>query len=200
MQLFGIRFGEGTSKVGEALTFSLPSRETCPGASTWCLRYCYAQRYERLRPNCRGSYAANLRLAQDPEGFADRMIGVLPRITPFFRLHVSGDFFSAAYAAAWVRICESFPNTRFWSYTRSWAAKELLGPLEQLRDLPNVQLLASCDPTMPLPPEGWRVAFVSTDSRSTGPLCGHQAGTQENCLVCGYCLKRHHGHVIFGVR
>lgn len=84
------------------------------------------------------------------------MIGILPRIMPSFRIHVSGDFHRIDYIRAWIRICRSFPQTRFWGYTRSWAVPELAGNLAELRDIPNVQLFASTDPDMPLPPRGWQ--------------------------------------------
>ena len=199
MRLFGISLGEGNMKVGEVFTFSLPSKTTCPGATAWCLTHCYAWRYEQIRPACQKAYQSNLALATDTERFQRTMIGVLPRIMPSFRLHVSGDFFNADYCSAWFEICKAFPQTRFWGYTRSWAAAELREALKRLRDLPNMQLFASVDPTMPLPPEGWRVAFVLTDPRARGMLCNSQAGEENSCLACGYCFERDKGNVIFKV-
>jgi len=143
--------------------------------------------------------ANNLALARDIPRFTHTMIGILPRIMPNFRLHVSGDFFNADYCSAWFEICKAFPQTRFWGYTRSWANPEMREALERLRDLPNMQLLASTDPTMPLPPDGWRVAFVLTDPRARGMLCNFQGGEEDSCLACGYCFERDKGNVIFKV-
>ena len=199
MNLLGVSFGEGNMKVGDVFSFSLPSRVTCLGASPWCLKHCYAYRYERLRPSCRRAYRRNLALTRDPEKFVKTMIGVIPRILPCFRIHISGDFYSHFYIEAWERICSEFPQTKFWAYTRSWAVPELLEPLEQLRALPNVALFVSTDPTMPLPPEGWRVAFIESDPRADGMLCTNQNGTQDSCLECGYCFRRDEGNVIFKV-
>lgn len=199
MRLFGVLLGEGNSKVGEVLNFSVPSVVTCPGASPWCLKYCYARRYEKLRPACRVAYRRNWELAQDIELFTETMLGVIPRIAPCFRIHVSGDFAEKEYIEAWYRVCQGYPKTRFWSYSRSWAHSGLLAPLERLRSLPNVQLLASTDPTMPLPPAGWRVAFVDTDSRAGGMLCQEQMGGEDSCLACGYCFKQDEGDVVFRV-
>jgi hypothetical protein len=199
MKWFGVSFGEGNIKVGNVLTFSLPSITTCPGASSWCLQRCYAAKYEALRPSCRKAYESNLALARDPQRFTQTMIGVLPRILPCFRIHVSGDFLNPEYVLAWVRICQAFPQTFFWSYTRSWNARDLIEPLERLRGLPNVQLLASTDATMPLPPRNWRRAYVDSDPRALGVLCLKQAEEQESCLVCGYCFRRRWGDVVFKV-
>jgi hypothetical protein len=100
LKLLGVSLGEGNTKVGDVFTFSLPSKTTCPGASPWCLSHCYAHRYEVRRPGCRKAYQANLNLASAPQVFARRMIGILPRILPCFRIHVSGDFNSAQYIDA----------------------------------------------------------------------------------------------------
>ena len=191
MRLFGVSLGEGNAKVGEVFTFSLPSHATCPGASPWCLKHCYAYRYERLRPSCLRAYQRNLVLAQRTNEFVRVMTGVVPRILLCMRIHVSGDFHSAEYVDGWCRI--------FWSYTRSWIVSELSRPLERLRALPNVVLFASTDPTMPLPPEGWRVAFVDTDPRARGILCSKQTEEEDSCLACGYCFRRDSGDVIFRV-
>jgi hypothetical protein len=199
MRLFGVSLGEGNMKVGEVFNFSLPSITTCPGASKWCLKHCYAYRYERLRPACRRAYARNLALTKDIKRFARTMIGIVPRILPCFRIHVSGDFFSRSYLEGWREICSAFPQSQFWAYTRSWTAVGLLAPLEQLKALSNVQLFASTDPTMPLPPEGWRVAFVDTDPRARGILCSKQTEEEDSCLACGYCFRQDTGDVIFRV-
>ena len=200
MKLLGISLGEGNTKVGEnVMTFSLPSKTTCPGASTWCLKHCYAGRYERNRPCCRTAYEANLALTNDPQKFAETFIGVLPRIFTCFRIHVGGDFYSPDYCDAWVQICRAFPQTLFWVYTRSWNVPELLEPLERLRSLPNIQVFASIDPDMPLPPREWRRAFVSADERAVGISCNSQMGVHGSCYVCGICFRRRHGDVVFKV-
>lgn len=197
MRWFGISFSEGNRKTGDVLSFSLPSKETCPGKSVWCEGKCYSYRYERIRPTCRAAYSDNLVMARNPEQFAETMIGVLPRILRCFRIHVGGDFWSVEYVEAWKKICASFPQTRFWAYTRSWRDPELKAALESLRDLPNTQIFASVDPSMTPPPKGWRTAFLDMDPRATGKRCAHQTGLKESCLHCGYCFEEKAGHVIF---
>jgi hypothetical protein len=114
------------------------------------------------------------------------------------RIHVSGDFWSTEYIDAWTQICAAFPQTQFWAYTRSWAVAALLNALERLRALGNAHLFASTDPTMPLPPKGWRVAFIEGDGRAQGILCPQQTGQAKSCLTCGFCWRRGtDGDVIF---
>jgi len=199
MRLFGVSLGEGTTKVGDVLTFSLPSKITCPGASVWCLKRCYGWRYEKRRPVCLKAYHENLALTSNPQEFERIMSGVLPRITPCFRIHVSGDFHTIAYIENWIAICRAFPQTLFWSYTRSWAVPEFRDALEKLRSLPNVQLFASVDETMPLPPSNWRKAYVYSDPRAQGIACATQMRDHGSCLECGFCFRVKTGDVIFRV-
>ena len=92
MHLFGMTLGTGNSKLGPVLNWSLPSLTTCPGASAWCRKYCYADRYERRRPRCRSAYENNLAETKDSGRFVHLMTNLLPRILPCFRIHVSGDY------------------------------------------------------------------------------------------------------------
>ncbi len=190
---------EGNSKVGKVRTFSLPSFATCPGASAWCLRHCYASRIERIRPNCRKAYARNLALSLDPANFVRSMQKALPEDTHLVRIHVGGDFYCPEYVQAWEEICHARPLTRFWGYTRSWTIQSMLPLLERLRSLGNVQLFASCDPGMTLPPDGWRKAFIIRDERAEGVHCPHQQGRADSCLTCRYCFQDNLGDVIFTV-
>ncbi len=189
----------GNTKVGRVWTFSLPSFVTCPGASVWCRKHCYAWRFERLRPNCRQAYVRNLALSLKPDRFVAHVLESLPEDAPLVRIHVGGDYYAPEYCKAWAWICQARPNTHFWSYTRSWNIRLLQTPLEHLRQQANLQLFASTDPDMPDPPENWRAAFIEVDPRATGVPCRHQQGEVGSCLECGYCFNKHVGNVVFKV-
>jgi len=191
--------GHGNRKVGLAWTFSLPSRTTCPGASPWCLEHCYATRIERLRPTCRRAYLENLILSADPEGFVHRMLEALPSDAEVLRIHVGGDFHSTPYIESWIKVCTARPSTQFWAYTRSWTLPDLLPALELLHSLPNVALFASVDASMPLPPEGWRRAYVADDPRAQGLACPQQQDRVESCMACRHCFPKGRGDVVFQV-
>lgn len=199
MTLIQPRIGAGNIKLGPIPNFSLPSGITCPGASEWCRKHCYAARFERIRPNCGRAYSQNLLLSWDPPRFVREMLDWLHPRQRYLRIHVSGDFHSVAYIEAWVRIARRRRRTQFWAYTRSWTDPELRVALESLRALPNVHLFASLDPGMPDPPQGWRVAYLDIDSRATGVACLHQTGKARSCFECGYCFRPGSGHVIFSV-
>jgi len=190
---------EGNTKVGRVWTFSLPSIVTCPGATAWCRKHCYAYRIERLRPNCRQAYMRNLIVSLEPERFVEEVLSGLPEDASLVRVHVGGDYYCGEYCKAWRRICRARPNTSFWGYTRSWAIPMLRPALEQLRFLGNMQLIASVDPDMPPPPKDWRAAFIDIDPRATGMPCRHQQGEVDSCLECGYCFNHDSGNVVFKV-
>jgi len=198
-QAFATPLSLGNKKVGRVWTFSLPSLLTCPGASAWCRGHCYARRMEQFRPNCRLAYLRNLHITEDPVAFVRGTLESLPNGAQFVRIHVGGDFHTSHYSKAWVQICEARPDVSFWGYTRSWTVPDLVDALEELRRLPNVSLFGSTDTTMPLPPNGWRVAFIDIDSRASGMPCRHQQGEVDSCLECGYCFRENAGNVVFKV-
>lgn len=191
--------GRGNTKVGNIPTFSLPSRLTCPGASAWCIEHCYARRFERLRPFCRAGYSRNLVLTWDAERFVSTILEAIPPDLPCFRIHVCGDLYDSEYCQAWREICLKRPLVRFCAYTRSWALPELRPALEELKQAQNLALFASTDPTMLLPPEGWRVAFIEGDPRASGLECREQNGHSDSCLECQYCFTAGAGNVVFRI-
>jgi len=191
--------GKGNIKVGPILTFSLPSRFTCPGASRWCAKHCYAARFERIWPNCRLAYSRNLLLTWNIPRFVRLMLRNIPKNLPVLRIHVSGDFHDPSYIYGWIKIARARPRTQFWAYTRSWTMPTLLPALEQLRALPNCHIFASVDPDMPDPPAGWRVAYLDIDPRAQGVPCLHQHGKAKSCFECRYCFRPGKGNVVFKV-
>ena len=191
--------GKANSKVGPIPTFSLPSRLTCPGASTWCIEHCYARRFELLRPFCRAGYSRNLVLTWDTERFISTMLEAIPPDLPCFRIHVCGDLYGSEYIKSWLSICFQRPAINFCAFTRAWIVPELRPALEELRQLPNIQLIASTDYTMPMPPDDWRVAFIEDDARATGIECREQNGYSDSCLSCRYCFMPGAGNVVFRV-
>jgi hypothetical protein len=182
------RWGKGNTKLGMdgVYTFSrLPGRigGTCPGATPECQDICYAMRVIKTPPVW-DMWAKNSAFGRELENANDP----LPPDAKIVRIHVSGDFDSANYVDEWYYLAKARPDVRFFGYTRSWRVPKLLGALEQLRALPNVQLFASMDKSMDeLPPLGWRRAWLEDDPRATkrairepGP-----AGQNEGVYVAG---------------
>lgn len=109
--------------------FSIPAVATCPGAAA-CKAFCFALSEQRRYPSA-AAYRERALAATKAESFVKDMVtevtdlaarqrkrGV-PRIA--IRIHASGDFYSAAYAAKWIAIARACPEVSFYAYTKSHA-------------------------------------------------------------------------------
>lgn len=200
--------GQSGSVHATVFTWSLPAVVTCPGLSRWCERHCYnADRRTSVFPV--ESWARNWWwVLNDPDTLRGRICAQLTASQPHVgvRLHSSGDFFAPQYIAFWDNIARTFPDVRFWTYTRSWAVPDLLPCLEDLRLRPNVSLFASWDASMPAPPAGWPQSLVldsleqvkKYEVRSTAAfVCPEQIGKASCCADCGFCSHRKAQDILF---
>ena len=203
----------GNTKTGiqgrhfqKIFVWNLPAVKTCPGASHWCLSVCYnADSRKEIFPV--EMWNQNRIIAKNrPQEFIDRIVSQLsdaPKPNAV-RIHSSGDFFSVDYIMAWIKIVGLAKETTFWAYTRSWSIEILLEPLEELKKLPNVQLFASWDSSMPNPPLFWRISKVfraqedAFNTKKKGDIvCPEQFENGPNCVSCGFCMKKDLGDVLF---
>jgi hypothetical protein len=187
----------GNRKLGpNVYHFDLPAGPdaSCPGASIYCASICYARHGHYLFSSVKAKYAANLNLWRtDPnrlQATLDAELRALPSGT-VVRLHTSGDFLSAGYVAMWTRLATIHARLVFYAYTRSWIVPTILASLERLRQLPNVTLWASTDPTMMAAPEDWPTTrIVPTFEDAPGIAhCPEQTGKRANCADCGLCFS-----------
>jgi len=135
-----LTFGKGNAKLSKDIhTFSLPAGFTCPGAHL-CAAFahpetgkirdgkdakfrCFAASQESLYPNVRTARWHNWNLLKpiknDAKAMADLILASIDRRAKIVRIHVSGDYFNDLYMLAWIKVAESMPGTRFYSYTKS---------------------------------------------------------------------------------
>ena len=111
------------------LTWSLPSRSTCPYATTECKKRCFAKKNESFK-NVRDSRNSNLAETYKPT-FVEDMIKHLeyhlqrPKAQDkliIVRIHTSGDFYNKEYFNKWVNISNHFKDNDkilFQAYTKS---------------------------------------------------------------------------------
>jgi hypothetical protein len=205
---------EGNTKTGRRIAiFNLPRVGTCPGATELCISKCYAKAFKRF-PSATDAHAKRFELSKDPH-FAERVIeeiqGEKHRVV---RIHSVGDFYSAGYTRAWIKIAKACPETVFFAYTRSWRVARVLRALQDLRRLPNVQLWWSQDKETGQPPEGLVAYMAIADddippdlpdlffrtSRKTLQLnvlgvavCpkenGHSGNKKLTCATCRLCFS-----------
>ena len=150
-------------KLGALIhSFSLPSIDTCPGATSFCRSLCYATKGHFLNTNVKTLYARN-QIESHRRDFAFRMAkeirhGLIRNV----RIHVSGDLYSAAYVRKWSAIIRVCPSVKFFAYTRSWRDPAILPALQVMAALPNMALWYSEDRETGRSPNtpGVRVCFL----------------------------------------
>jgi hypothetical protein len=134
----------------KVFTWNLLSRLTCPGATLWCERNCYAHKGNFTFPSVRAAHRRNTILSRLPS-FVDRMTEeVRGRDLEVLRVHSSGDLYSPEYAEKWLRIAKRCKTTHFLAYTRTWSLPEFYPVLRRLSRLDNFTVRASIDPTSPI--------------------------------------------------
>lgn len=199
-------------KVGQVHTWSLPAGASCPGRTPVCEHYCYARR--ALARN-QAAFQKRWELSLRPD-FVPGMIEAIRKLRcRYFRVHVSGDFYSPEYVLDWVEIARGCRSTKFWAYTRSWRLPAFSEALAELASVRNFSLWYSCDrdsrelPKVPprvrwaymaeddqdLPPEGchlvFRVRRKTVQKRQGGVLvCPAENGvTSLECSTCRLCIE-----------
>jgi len=116
-----ISISKGNTKTGRIPAFSLPPIKSCPNCDA-CKKDCYALKAWRQYPGTRKAWQGNLDAVQsDLASWESEMISRINRMkAKFFRIHVSGDFFSPEYYKAWTRIARACPSTRFLAFTKAF--------------------------------------------------------------------------------
>lgn len=146
-----------TGNAKGANSFGLPSGKafSCPGATTFCERICYAGKLEKVYKGVRAILEHNWNLVKDAdiatlESLLSAMISEFVSETVKnggsmdFRIHWDGDFFSRDYAQAWANVIRAFPDVHFWVYTRSFT--DTVFVIDILAGIDNLTVYLSADP------------------------------------------------------
>ena len=138
----------GTYAEPRPNAFSLVQVKDCPGHTPTCSASCYVHELERHAPQVHDLYKHNsgeirwmLRHEWRIRHAWAETVGawIAANAAGGFRWHVSGDVFSAAYAA-WIRhVCDESREVPHWIYTRSF---EFVSELMPAR---NLTMNLSCD-------------------------------------------------------
>lgn len=153
-----VRLLTQTSKM-PGPSWSLPAHKACPRAngticdSCYAAKGCYQYSTTRNAQNVRFRWTVeSLRTAEGLFSWIDTMVAAIQETgCEYFRVHDSGDMFSARYAQAWLEVCLRLPHVKFWIPTRAWQQPAgplpvfdpLLNTLRQLAALPNVTVRPS---------------------------------------------------------
>lgn len=145
-----------------ANSFGLPSglAFSCPGATSFCEKICYAGKLEKVYKGVKAILMNNwdalngadiptmTRLLSDMisefVSETDKQISKGVKASYDFRIHWDGDFFSRDYATAWANVIREFPGVTFWVYTRSFTPETNV--VDILAGIPNLVVYLSADP------------------------------------------------------
>lgn len=208
--------------------FSLPAgvEFSCPGATAYCEKICYAGKLEKLYPSFRTLVLHNFEALKSAS--VDDMVSMLSavvddfradcvraekrgKVAPLkFRIHADGDFFSDDYTSAWASVIRNNADVQFWAYTRVESSAVALHSAA----LPNLGLYFSGDPdniktALRMRALGIAIAFVApTFKESREAIKGARCPEQNNkdfglinekggaCVRCGLCVEAR-GNVLF---
>ena len=143
-----ITAGNGTFTKPKPNAFSLPSPDTCVGATTACRKACYTRGLRANAPELAQAYCENLAVVRNTLALpAANRNAAVARFANWieahclggFRWHVSGDFFSREYAAWVADVCWASRHVRHWVYTRA------LCYVDELVGVPNLVVNVSAD-------------------------------------------------------
>lgn len=165
--------------------FNLPRLTTCPGATDWCKRYCYARKaeysYKQVRPYRELNYIISK--GKDFVKLVNQELATCKK--KVIRIHESGDFYNQAYLNKWEKIIKANPQIHFTFYTKSYALLDF----SRVRRLKNVSAFASVDPTTPVEnlkkARRWHKAYILGEStpKDTFVCTG-------SCKSCSYCYQK----------
>lgn len=129
-------------KLGKTVAiFNLPARKTCPGATAYCGKVCYAMKAERMYKGAREMRERNYQASLGPDFIGDMMMELAEFKGSKVRIHESGDFYDQAYLNKWIAIVANFPDITFLAYTKMYDKLDFRG-------IPgNLVVYASYDPT-----------------------------------------------------
>lgn len=109
----------------EIRVVSMPCLITCPfkGKCQWG---CYADQGRQAMESCQRAYRENLAMVQDgtffPQLRAELSAYLIQAerkgVTPYVRVHDSGDFMDEEYLDNWLELMREFPTINFYAYTK----------------------------------------------------------------------------------
>lgn len=175
-------FSPGNIKLGKMVNFNLPPVLTCPGATDWCKKHCYAQKGYLQARNIQQRWRTNLELSQRDD-FVDLAVEQLSKFRQkghrIVRIHSAGDFYSQEYLEKWFEIARRLPDMKFLAYTRSWMLDFSAKP-------DNMHIYYSVDPeTRHFPKQKMPLAFVPAEIAPYGTfLCPYPKVGCPNCMFC----------------
>jgi len=156
-----------------------------------CLKHCYYNKFKRLYPAQTPFLNNNLRASRRKDFVEEISKLIKKQNIKYFRIHTCGEFYSQEYFDKWVKICKTFPDIIFYTYTKNVDIK--------VKRPKNFTLYISDDKGI------WKTKYKQFDGVSKMKLkqdplpkkfvqCLNQT-KGLTCIECKYCMKK--GNVCF---
>jgi hypothetical protein len=186
-----LSIGNNSKLDKKTAIFNLPAVTTCPGSTSFCRKYCYALKAERLYKGAREMRKRNYDASLGPNFVRDMIIELTKFKGNHVRIHEGGEFYSQEYFNAWCNIVTQFPKITFLVYTKMY------DKLDFSSKPVNMVIYASYDPTtaakIGTAPAGLHECVI-VDDASAAPagwhVCQPLSKTQhrhycgDSCTVC----------------
>lgn len=200
MKIGDISISLSNSKMGVIPSFSLPAIKTCNQTAPcvkWAKRetetktaMCYAYKLSLLRRNVRESYEQNyIEYLSNPSDFWAHLSAAFTIYGwKYFRIHVSGDFFSYQYLFEWIEFIKGHKECQFLAFTKQFNFVNKY--IDEKGELPeNIHIVFSnwgtwkCHNPYHLP-ESY-VDLKDGSAKGTYPIDVKEChGLCQNCLTC----------------
>ena len=178
----------GNSKIGKMFNYSLPPVKTCSAAACQLCgkKDCYAlksyKQYKNVRDAWNDNYIVCKFALDDAEKQITEYLEMHGHKAKYFRIHVSGDFFSREYFYMWTRIAAAFPGIKFLAFTKQFDNIDVdavpANMALRLSDWPGLEIPEDLAAVLP-------VAYLDDGTRP--------ADTFKNAHVCpGSCTNCKH--------
>lgn len=181
---------KGNLKLSKKVAiFNLPAGITCPGATKFCAKVCYAKKAQRNYPAVTPSRMKHLELTKQKD-FVDIMVKEITKSKcPMVRIHESGDMYSQEYLDKWKAIATGMPKISFLAYTKSFDL--------DFEGIPkNFKLYFSLDPTSDkvrasedsvfsfIVPKGEKSPKGFYECSTVDTKTGHTQYCGDSCKIC----------------
>jgi hypothetical protein len=179
-----ISISPGNKKLKNIASFSLPPVASCLNHKH-CASKCYALKAFRAYPNVKKAYSRNFDIVKsDLKDFENQMEKFLSNYEKkYFRIHVSGDFFSQEYLNSWIILASKFKKIRFKAFTKSYWLNFDNKPA-------NMEIVFSTFDTMPKGTDEKlkkKYDFPIAAAGEKNPDESKYENCEDDCSVCKKC-------------
>lgn len=198
VKINGVALSMGNTKMGKVMSVSLPPPLSCD-ISMPCFRskQCYAMKhvyllYNNVRASWDGNYKAWVTLG--PAGYFGAIKEAVGKKHPdLFRWHVGGDIpggVASAYIGGMCNVADTFPDIRFWCFTKRYQA--VRDNAFMIRGTPNLNVVLSAWPGVPLHAatrKAWPVCYVRDPKNLDQRIPEDAAACSGHCDQCMVCAR-----------